>query len=271
MTQRFDDAGAPASGPAGVTEWDFHAIVFGTAAASAAPRTEGARTAASVAAASDVVAPPSAADPAARSAELDPDAAPASRPAPRRSPAPAPAGHRFDRLESPPAVFAAVRAASPVDPEQPVRPRRDESEQSAPATRPVPIVSAAASPAEIEIATRPAAPRPNHDPHWLLRLLDGSEHPLDGTVVLGRAPRAGAGEGRITVPDEQSGVSRTHARMSLRGGLLTVEDLGSTNGTYLVDEAGVETRCPPHEPMPVPLGWGVDLANVPLVLWAPGR
>ena len=62
-----------------------------------------------------------------------------------------------------------------------------------------------------------------------------------------------------------------HARLSLRGGLLTVEDLGSTNGTYLVDEAGVETRCPPHEPIPVPLGWGVDLANVPLVLWAPGR
>jgi len=231
MTQRFDDAGASPSGPADVTEWDFHAIVFGTAAAADAPD------------------------------------APATGESPTLAPEPARAGHRFDRLESPPEVFAAVRAASPADPE-PSTPLRDEP---APATRPVPIVSATAVPAEIEIATRPAAPRPHHDPHWLLRLLDGSEHPLDGTVLLGRAPRTGPGEERIVVPDEQSGVSRTHARLSLRGGLLTVEDLGSTNGTYLVDEAGVETRCPPHEPIPVPLGWGVDLANVPLVLWAPGR
>lgn len=231
MTQRFDDAGASPSGPADVTEWDFHAIVFGTAAAADAPD------------------------------------APATGESPTLAPEPARAGHRFDRLESPPEVFAAVRAASPADPER-LMPLRDEL---APATRPVPIVSATAVPAEIEIATRPAAPRPHHDPHWLLRLLDGSEHPLDGTVLLGRAPRTGPGEERIVVPDEQSGVSRTHARLSLRGGLLTVEDLGSTNGTYLVDEAGVETRCPPHEPIPVPLGWGVDLANVPLVLWAPGR
>jgi hypothetical protein len=233
MTQRFDDAGAPASGSAGVTEWDFHAIVFGTAA--------GART-------------PGLAPPAPSTASAG-------------DPEPAPAGHRFDRLESPPSVLAAVRGASSAGHERATTP----AGAPAPATRPVPIVSAAAAQAEIEIATRPAAPRSHHDPHWLLRLLDGSEHPLDGTVLLGRAPRAGAGEERIIVPDEQSGVSRTHARLSLRGGLLTIEDLGSTNGTYLVDEAGVETRCPPHEPIPVPLGWGVDLANVPLVLWAPGR
>lgn len=138
-------------------------------------------------------------------------------------------------------------------------------------TRPVTIVSSVRTLAEIEVETRPAPSRPSPHSSRVLRLLDGSEHPLDGAVLLGRAPRAVAVGLRIVVPDPECGVSRTHARLVLQRGLLTVEDLGSANGTFLVDEDGVETRCPPGEAVPVPLGWGIDLANVPLVLWAPGR
>lgn len=140
-----------------------------------------------------------------------------------------------------------------------------------PPTRPVTVVGSVRALAEIDVVTRPAPARSLDEPNWLLRLPDGSEHPLGASVLLGRSPRADGSEQRLVVPDPESGVSRTHARLSLLGGMLTIEDLGSTNGTYLVDEDGVETRCPPYEAVPVPLGWGVDLANVPLSLWAPGR
>ena len=62
-----------------------------------------------------------------------------------------------------------------------------------------------------------------------------------GGAVIGRDP---VGSSHVVVDES---VSRTHARVYARGGVLHVEDLGSTNGTYLngrrlVEGQGVRMR-----------------------------
>lgn len=62
---------------------------------------------------------------------------------------------------------------------------------------------------------------PGHSP--------GMIYDLDGDVTLGRGPQA-----RIRLDDPYA--SSLHARIFAEGGILAVEDLGSTNGTYLNEE-----------------------------------
>lgn len=57
----------------------------------------------------------------------------------------------------------------------------------------------------------------------------GMIYDLDGDVTLGRGPQA-----RIRLEDPYA--SSLHARIFAEGGILAVEDLGSTNGTYLNEE-----------------------------------
>jgi pSer/pThr/pTyr-binding forkhead associated (FHA) protein len=58
----------------------------------------------------------------------------------------------------------------------------------------------------------------------------GRQIPLDSVVDVGRDP---------SLPlhlDEDTQVSRRHARIVVQGGQVVVEDLGSTNGTYVNDQ-----------------------------------
>ena len=55
----------------------------------------------------------------------------------------------------------------------------------------------------------------------------GSEHPVDGELILGREP----GSADLVLDDP--GVSRRHARVLPDHGGVLVEDLGSSNGTYV--------------------------------------
>jgi len=71
---------------------------------------------------------------------------------------------------------------------------------------------------------------PGHDP--------GMIYDLDGEVVLGRGDRA---EIRLEDPFASS----RHARVYTQGNILVVEDLGSTNGTYLNEEL-LQTPRPLH-------------------------
>ncbi|HEY7829128.1 MAG TPA: FHA domain-containing protein [Solirubrobacteraceae bacterium] len=86
----------------------------------------------------------------------------------------------------------------------------------------------------VDIATR--APRlvveraPGHDP--------GMIYDLDGNIVLGRGDQA---EIRLEDPFASS----NHARIYEQGGALVIEDMGSTNGTYLNEEL-LETPRPLH-------------------------
>jgi pSer/pThr/pTyr-binding forkhead associated (FHA) protein len=71
---------------------------------------------------------------------------------------------------------------------------------------------------------------PGHDP--------GMIYDLDGEIVLGRGDRA---EIRLEDPFASS----RHARIYEQGNILVIEDLGSTNGTYLNEEL-LETPRPLH-------------------------
>jgi hypothetical protein len=66
----------------------------------------------------------------------------------------------------------------------------------------------------------------------------GMIYDLDGEIVLGRG---GEAEIRLEDPYASSG----HARIFEQGGILAVEDLGSTNGTYLNEEL-LESPRPLH-------------------------
>jgi hypothetical protein len=54
----------------------------------------------------------------------------------------------------------------------------------------------------------------------------GRQTPLEGSIEIGRDDSTG-----LALDDEQA--SRRHARVTAQGDTATVEDLGSTNGTYL--------------------------------------
>jgi hypothetical protein len=71
---------------------------------------------------------------------------------------------------------------------------------------------------------------PGHDP--------GMIYDLNGDIVLGRGDRA---EIRLEDPFASS----RHARIYEQGNIVVVEDLGSTNGTYLNEEL-LETPRPLH-------------------------
>lgn len=71
---------------------------------------------------------------------------------------------------------------------------------------------------------------PGHDP--------GMIYDLDGDVTLGRGDRA---EIRLEDPFASS----RHARIYRQGNILVIEDLGSTNGTYLNEEL-LQTPRPLH-------------------------
>jgi len=71
---------------------------------------------------------------------------------------------------------------------------------------------------------------PGHDP--------GMIYDLDGDIVLGRGERA---EIRLEDPFASS----RHARVYEQGNIVVIEDLGSTNGTYLNEEL-LETPRPLH-------------------------
>lgn len=59
----------------------------------------------------------------------------------------------------------------------------------------------------------------------------GGSYELDGELVLGRE------QGAADVVLEDPGISRAHAAVRARGGQITVEDLGSSNGTFVNGDA----------------------------------
>ncbi|KAA9089000.1 FHA domain-containing protein [Microbacterium radiodurans] len=90
---------------------------------------------------------------------------------------------------------------------------------------------------------------------WLLQLPGGSAVPLTGDVaILGRQPRRDAAHPRaqlVAVDDATRTMSKTHARLELRGESWVIVDLDSTNGTVLTGERGEETEVAPGDARPV--------------------
>lgn len=94
-------------------------------------------------------------------------------------------------------------------------------------------------------------PRP---PLGVLIVDDGVTIQVRGDMVLGRSPaeheRVVAGSARaITIEDSTKSVSRVHAALSLDEWDVLIDDLGSSNGTFLWDEAGAAwERLEPGKP-----------------------
>lgn len=72
------------------------------------------------------------------------------------------------------------------------------------------------------------------------------------TALLGRNPVAAAGttvDAVVRVMDMSRSVSKTHAKLTWDGDLLSVEDLGSTNGSFVRRADGTEVACPAGTPV----------------------
>ena len=70
---------------------------------------------------------------------------------------------------------------------------------------------------------------------------DGTSRSIVASTTLGAALDAD-----ITVQDEQAAVSRHHCRLKVDGWSLVLEDLGSTNGTWVNAEGGWQRLTGPR-------------------------
>jgi pSer/pThr/pTyr-binding forkhead associated (FHA) protein len=103
------------------------------------------------------------------------------------------------------------------------------------------------------------------DPTSLLLVFDTGQRavlPAGGIAVLGRKPVAALpGDIIITVTGPDSTVSKSHARLEHRPGGVWVTDLGSTNGTDLLDESGRAAGIPTRVATRVEDGMRVRLGD----------
>ncbi len=99
---------------------------------------------------------------------------------------------------------------------------------------------------------------------YSLRLADGRSTPLDGVVLIGRAPTAQLTVGRIphlvTIEGDPD-LSRTHARIALEGDTVVVTDLRSRNGTSVVLPGASPQVLRAGESTAVIVGTVVDLGG----------
>ncbi len=85
---------------------------------------------------------------------------------------------------------------------------------------------------------------------WALIAPDGATVDLTSSVViLGRRPAGchAADAQLVAIADETRTVSKTHARLELRGDTWYVTDLESTNGVLFATLMGTEVEAPPGE------------------------
>lgn len=103
---------------------------------------------------------------------------------------------------------------------------------------------------------------------WSLVVSDGQRLDVDAPIVIGRDPvvPASVSFGRsVPVVDKWKSVSKTHAVIEVRDGMLWVTDLHSTNGTTITNAVGEAMTCPPEVAMPVGDGWTISAAEVSIV------
>lgn len=99
---------------------------------------------------------------------------------------------------------------------------------------------------------------------WTLMPASGRSIRVGGSIAFGRAPTAPADHADahpIALDDPYKSVSKTHAVIVPRDGMLWVTDLHSTNGTTLTNTIGEATSCPPGVAMPLGEGWTLSLGE----------
>lgn len=106
-------------------------------------------------------------------------------------------------------------------------------------------------------AWEPVAPARSTQGAPRLQIGDESPLPAGALGVVGRDPRPMGGLSEcmlVTVKDETCSVSKTHFAFGPSADALWIEDLGSTNGTFVTSVTGESVRLEPHRRTPVPRG-----------------
>lgn len=110
------------------------------------------------------------------------------------------------------------------------------------------------------------APGPSLGPAATLVFADGARIAASGTILLGRGPARSdtdpADAALVPLTDPTMGLSKTHAAVEVDGRGIRVTDRWSSNGTSLIDAAGVERELEPGVPHVVPPGSAVRLGGL---------
>lgn len=117
---------------------------------------------------------------------------------------------------------------------------------------------------ELEESTRVVTRRSTTT--WVLGMPGGATVPILRSALIGREPanRAEETHSLIRLTDPDPSVSKTHALIEVDESGLRVTDLGSTNGTVVIDPIGNETPCVPDEPMSVVAGGSIEFGTYPV-------
>jgi hypothetical protein len=104
---------------------------------------------------------------------------------------------------------------------------------------------------------------------------DGSRVPLDRAYVLGRDPRQDPAVQRGTaspvfIPDLEQTVSRVQTYVDVAGGVLTVLDAGSINGTHVAAPGDEEWTRLGADPFRLPPEWSLRIGRRVYTYVTPG-
>lgn len=150
----------------------------------------------------------------------------------------------------------------------PVAPPADPAPVPTPAAA-VPVPEPAPAPpveAEPEVDRTMIVERRPRQPQWSLAGDDGTEIAITGRTVIGRDPRVvSEHDATAAVGVDDASVSASHAVVEVREGRLHVTDLGSTNGTVVLDTDGSEHACSPGVTVEVADGAAIELGAYTLV------
>ena len=99
-----------------------------------------------------------------------------------------------------------------------------------------------------------------------LRASTGAVVDLRHDVVVGRAPAATPRPGRpspelLIITDADKSASKVHCAVRVEDWDLAVEDLGSSNGTFLLRPGRAPRRLAPHSPEPLAVGDVISLSD----------
>lgn len=100
----------------------------------------------------------------------------------------------------------------------------------------------------------------------VLRVSSGATAVLDADVIIGRVPQgtsstAAQSPHLLAVPSPGKAISKTHCAVRVEGWDMSVEDLGSTNGTFLLRAGEEPRRVPEHQQFFLRIGDVIDIGD----------
>ena len=100
----------------------------------------------------------------------------------------------------------------------------------------------------------------------VLRVSSGATAVLDADIIIGRLPQGTSSTAAqrprlLTVPSPGKAISKTHCAVRVEGWDMRVEDLGSTNGTFLLRAGEEPRRVPEHQQLLLRAGDIIDIGD----------